>query len=38
MGLSISLPKPFALDQTAEREQLHQVLPKFKELRKQQKG
>lgn len=29
---------PFALDQTAEREQLNQVLPKFKELRKQQKG
>lgn len=29
---------PFALDQTAEREKLNQVLPIFKELRKQQKG
>ena len=29
---------PFALDQSAERERLNQVLPKFKELCKQQKG
>lgn len=30
--------EPFAMDQSAERQRLNQVIPKFKELRKQMKG